>query len=228
MPFCATVAAVGSSPPARGTQWCSLPQGSWRRVIPACAGNTGRRCWWRSVPPGHPRLRGEHAFVTSGVIQKLGSSPPARGTHHLSHLPHGSARVIPACAGNTRPSPLGCSRPAGHPRLRGEHFRSHLPHRLSPGSSPPARGTHVRADLAADARRVIPACAGNTPPNGITVSSLPGHPRLRGEHAPDPDNLNPTGGSSPPARGTHQTELEVRSSTRVIPACAGNTTTRPC
>ena len=70
----------GSSPHARGTP--AIPQHSLRIVgiIPACAGNTRRRCRtaWRNGD--HPRMRGEHSRLRFSSASCLGSSPHARGT----------------------------------------------------------------------------------------------------------------------------------------------------
>ncbi len=76
------MAAVGSSPRARGQHPGPQDQRRHRRFIPACAGTTtgGRP----GLPPSsvHPRVRGDNA-----------RHPPPRRTDR---------RFIPACAGTTR------------------------------------------------------------------------------------------------------------------------------
>ena len=118
-----------------------------------------------------------------------------------------SARVIPACAGNTGGRPPAHADRAGHPRVRGEHQLSADDAKSSFGSSPRARGTH----------------------GTVVVDSLDwlGHPRVRGEHRRADAPTAHTSGSSPRARGTHCVHDHGAELVRVIPACAGNTATAP-
>ena len=71
------------------------------------------------------------------------------------------------------------------------------------GSSPPTRGTLASSGVAKSNRRFIPAHAGNTYPQLITLTSLDG--------------------SSPPTRGTLPPILRAYARIRFIPAHAGNT-----
>ena len=215
----------GSSPPARGTPRRRGRRSVRRRFIPACAGNTWRRRYYRMTAAVHPRLRGEHESQTRYSNARNGSSPPARGTRGAQPWERDTLRFIPACAGNT----LARSRlrrrghRAVHPRLRGEH-KPPLP--ISPasgGSSPPARGPRQRGAGPERRRRFIPACAGNTIRQPPYVSWPAVHPRLRGEHHRRAWLRHPGRGSSPPARGTPRRVLAGGLTLRFIPACAGNT-----
>ncbi len=71
-------------------------------------------------------------------------------------------RFIPAGAGNTsgRRPPMAFM--TVHPRRRGEHGVSSISSSHPNGSSPQARGTHLRAEIREYANRFIPAGAGNT------------------------------------------------------------------
>ena len=72
-----------------------------------------------------------------------------------------------------------------------------------PGSSPRARGT-LHGDIATSGlSRFIPACAGNTTANTLSIRSKGVHPRVRGEHSMEQIISTPI--------------------VRFIPACAGNT-----
>ena len=93
--------------------------------------------------------------------------------------------------------------------------------------------------------RFIPACAGNTAHGWRSPPASAVHPRVRGEHPPDPSNVPYRAGSSPRARGTRPTSVKppggkgssprargtrhlgpdrsARTRCRFIPACAGNT-----
>jgi len=232
----------GSSPRARGTHLRHHRRTVARRVIPACAGNTALILIYGWMPTGHPRVRGEHGADPDLWVDAYGSSPRARGTRSLCRTLLVQGRVIPACAGNTGPHQVGDAEIAGHPRVRGEHAISGCAAKSQLGSSPRARGTlqqsQRKADLASSPRargtpgvercipaprRVIPACAGNTP--AVAAQSRPGlgHPRVRGEHSVWEMNAGEPDGSSPRARGTRNRAQTIDSTSRVIPACAGNT-----
>ena len=91
----------GSSPLARGTLYGFFLAMRLLRLIPARAGNTSP--YPRANPNGqaHPRSRGEHVPLTARDPRKPGSSPLARGTHHVVLWRYYCARLIPARAGNT-------------------------------------------------------------------------------------------------------------------------------
>ena len=69
----------------------------------------------------HPRLRGEHSFLSKENTEILGSPPPTRGTPDVPDAPDVPDGITPAYAGNTSnpAADIACSR--DHPRLRGEH-----------------------------------------------------------------------------------------------------------
>ena len=71
--------------------------------------------------PHHPRIRGEHHELASGLKNMSGSSPHSRGTlawENTDILPSG---IIPAFAGNTMTALLSPMQTWDHPRIRGEH-----------------------------------------------------------------------------------------------------------
>ena len=183
--------------------------------------------------------------MASETISGAGSSPrvrgtrnslrpvrPARSVHPRVCGEHGNARrgrcarprFIPACAGNTSPSPA---------------FRPTVA-----GSSPRVRGTPCGWRGTACGCRFIPACAGNTfdrhPERAAAHGSsprvrgtrredardaqpVPVHPRVCGEHASRLEVLGDGAGSSPRVRGTHEFHHVAGRGLRFIPACAGNT-----
>ncbi len=91
---------LGSSPRARGTDLRKPPRLHRGRFIPTCAGNGDVTESDHDAPPVHPRVRGERLAPSIIDLQRLGSSPRARGTgkHHLASSV--DIRFIPACAGN--------------------------------------------------------------------------------------------------------------------------------
>ncbi len=197
--------------------------GSWTRIIPACAGNTGVRSESRVLPPDHPRVCGEHSNATTAVHRGGGSSPRVRGTLIAGHGDGDVGRIIPACAGNTVVGVFGAQLRPDHPRVCGEHGATLPALRCSHGSSPRVRGTLRHQARAMDQMRIIPACAGNTAPGILPLASWTDHPRVCGEHQGRIGPACRNTGSSPRVRGTRRARPAGTRQTRIIPACAGNT-----
>ncbi len=110
-----------------------------------------------------------------------------------------------------------------HPRERGEHALHSAANPALPGSSPRARGAHVRAELRPLEVGLIPASAGSTWPWKLTKRRTRAHPRERGEHWLAGETWALDAGSSPRARGAR---LRCRTRARargLIPASAGST-----
>ena len=184
------------------------------------------RCWpFRTTV--HPRSRGEHPLLSFGTCTTAGSSPLARGTHGRRAARGRGRRFIPARAGNTRSARGHTYTCPVHPRSRGEHcLRTEI--QPSPtGSSPLARGTPADTEQARQARRFIPARAGNTQPAATARPHPPVHPRSRGEHTVNLAVPETVSGSSPLARGTPSNRCGPSDVLRFIPARAGNTRPRP-
>ena len=110
-----------------------------------------------------------------------------------------------------------------HPRVCGEHLIRHLSTHNSHGSSPRVRGTRPSSIPCALPARIIPACAGNTPPAIRATTSSADHPRVCGEHRGCKAICLSLRGSSPRVRGTLERAAGVCVKVRIIPACAGNT-----
>ena len=204
IPSLGDLIAIGSSPQARGTHRVSCPGATYRRFIPAGAGNTTNVSAARVDCAVHPRRRGEHQRLLARAGSCVGSSPQARGTHTRQHQCRLDARFIPAGAGNTRRGANGDSTYTVHPRRRGEHICDSTYSRNFDGSSPQARGTLQTTLSESAAIRFIPAGAGNTSLSATATIRL--------------------AGSSPQARGTLFTAPSPFLTVRFIPAGAGNTT----
>jgi len=217
----------GSPPRARGTLDAVLDRAGALRLIPACAGNTASSGAPPTSATAHPRVRGEHAVMTTCIGSARGSSPRARGTPSAMSVLPSWVGLIPACAGNTSPSDSRRPGPTAHPRVRGEHAGRCEIRATERGSSPRARGTHGGRPVHVPLRRLIPACAGNTSPRTRAARSTSAHPRVRGEHYVVIWPGQTHDGSSPRARGTQRQPRRGRDVDRLIPACAGNTTLTP-
>ena len=243
-----TITQTGSSPRARGTRRERDPTVPATRIIPACAGNTTLRSAAINALTDHPRVRGEHKNGHSRTYSKNGSSPRARGTrrhararrtgpadhprvrgehHFMRYDSMQFSWIIPACAGNTASPKVNVVWISDHPRVRGEHHKAPGIRIGADGSSPRARGTRHPAAIVGHFPRIIPACAGNTDRAGRRRSAAPDHPRVRGEHVQLKTSMSRFRGSSPRARGTHAAQHARQRDRRIIPACAGNTTSSP-
>src|SRR5438309_1843226 len=128
-------------------------------------------------------MRGEHLALPLAFFALLGSSPHAWGTRGSTVWPHGRARFIPTCVGNTGFG-LGIAlEPAVHPHMRGEHPAAQHITFTQHGSSPHAWGTLRRTPPAPRMERFIPTCVGNTMDAVNTVTGRAVHPHMRGEHS---------------------------------------------
>ena len=214
----------GSSPLARGALGNASRSHTRDRIIPACAGSTGR-CP-RSSPRcrDHPRLRGEHLESMSIAYLIWGSSPLARGALPTERRLHPSRGIIPACAGSTCRCRADLRRAEDHPRLRGEHASRAPSNHLRPGSSPLARGAREWPRYESGEPGIIPACAGSTDVPALVDDLIGDHPRLRGEHRFSRRQSAGSWGSSPLARGALSEHGEHGARQGIIPACAGSTT----
>ena len=207
----AALAATGSSPRVRGTQRRTFAADGQRRFIPACAGNSGLAGAVRRDRPVHPRVCGELSSAPDMEAPPFGSSPRVRGTREGSGGERRGGRFIPACAGNSRPTPRTTATGPVHPRVCGELMSADRSSSPYSGSSPRVRGTRVHGRAQAGARRFIPACAGNS--GGFKHTARVGsvHPRVCGELAIVGRLRHAVRGSSPRVRGTLA---------RIIPGCA--------
>ena len=94
-------AGLGSSPRGRGTQFEAHLYGEQQRFIPAWAGNTPVISRPRPTRSVHPRVGGEHCWLSITMWCIPGSSPRGRGTLISAMGLMASIRFIPAWAGNT-------------------------------------------------------------------------------------------------------------------------------
>ena len=110
-----------------------------------------------------------------------------------------------------------------HPRVCGENLDVPPAHRRASGSSPRVRG---KLDFVAIQDRLdglIPACAGKTAPIDCSRSAAWAHPRVCGENRLLGSRNKGAEGSSPRVRGKPTRTSWKRTSSGLIPACAGKT-----
>ena len=218
-----TCAAMGSSPRVRGTRRLDLEQERVTGIIPACAGNTAPRALSCTAAWDHPRVCGEHTFITPLRASFWGSSPRVRGTPEYRQLPVHVPGIIPACAGNTIVGGGSIEYARDHPRVCGEHQTNLANQQTMQGSSPRVRGTPHSRRYPTRRTGIIPACAGNTTPSACSRTIIRDHPRVCGEHKFRRSKGYFRSGSSPRVRGTRCTVFRPCRLHGIIPACAGNT-----
>ncbi len=216
-----------SSPPARGSSLRAAHCPERGGVVPARAGIFRVARDSRAIFFSRPRPRGD---LPSSLVRPVGarrSSPPARGSSRCSRDQRKAVGVVPARAGIFR---VPCVVPRGSPRRprpRGDlpRWRSGRPGPA--GSSPPARGSSLRAGADCRGLLVVPARAGI-----FRQSTTDGHdpsrrPRPRGDLPGERFSIWGPRWSSPPARGSsyHSAQLAVLDD--VVPARAGIFRSRP-
>ena len=171
----------------------------------------------------HPRSRGDHPEINFAFWSPKGSSPLARGPHHLARACILSLGLIPARAGTTSTRYRGADCRRAHPRSRGDHPRGYERTHSPMGSSPLARGPRRRGRHEAGHLRLIPARAGTTLLSRARLWWTRAHPRSRGDHHIQTDNAFFGSGSSPLARGPPAGSSSTVGSPGLIPARAGTT-----
>ena len=215
----------GSSPRMRGTLYEVAADFLGSGIIPAYAGNTILLVREVERERDHPRVCGEHQVIDDYGTVVMGSSPRMRGTPHRQPVLAHGAGIIPAYAGNTPTTTITAPTARDHPRVCGEHPKKACTVRLSTGSSPRMRGTHVRRTVFFKIVGIIPAYAGNTEGVGRHQRRPGDHPRVCGEHHHLPVYGAWATGSSPRMRGTRPRPLSSGTVPGIIPAYAGNTPT---
>ena len=218
---------TGSSPRVRGKQGATYRYSEGTGLIPACAGKTRVLMLTPLRQPAHPRVCGENPAAPGGFQCLRGSSPRVRGKRCPLASWVSPARLIPACAGKTRPlgypsDPLGA-----HPRVCGENKMRSMPITNYDGSSPRVRGKLEAPIDPFGPDRLIPACAGKT--SALSPTRIPrrAHPRVCGENTAHRRPCASHSGSSPRVRGKLPRARFGRGADGLIPACAGKTGEAP-
>ena len=213
----------GSSPLARGPLRSVDDDDTPCGLIPARAGTTLCELSYHQLGGAHPRSRGDHPPILIEPERRGGSSPLARGPHHLSTQAPEPIRLIPARAGTTMWDMMTNSRARAHPRSRGDHITDKALCAVIDGSSPLARGPLPVPSRLQGLHGLIPARAGTTRGESPGDTLFRAHPRSRGDHQ-SPFTLDALlWGSSPLARGPRHCRFVREYRRGLIPARAGTT-----
>ena len=193
------------------------------RIIPARAGSTFSAFRSPSLTQDHPRSRGVYVYRRYPELRLRGSSPLARGLPIPRPVLEPTVRIIPARAGSTHAHQKQRNKHWDHPRSRGVYGKDIDNIEFGTGSSPLARGLHVRNDVCARSLGIIPARAGSTAAIRGTRSQRWDHPRSRGVYLIRIRREQGKRGSSPLARGLPVLFWTGQSDNGIIPARAGST-----
>ena len=155
-----------------------------------------------------------------------GSSPRVRGKRGDDPVNVALLRIIPARAGQTRSWRPRCWSCPDHPRACGANHLQR--HRLlfALGSSPRVRGKRQRQREGRARLRIIPARAGQTSCSARQVPASPDHPRACGANSLSESVASDASGSSPRVRGKLRQPQHQHRQDRIIPARAGQTSSR--
>ena len=216
---------VGSSPRVRGKLWDLVAVFVNAGLIPACAGKTFPAMSRVRYIRAHPRVCGENTNDTISAALEGGSSPRVRGKLWDLVAVFVNAGLIPACAGKTFPAMSRVRYIRAHPRVCGENTNDTISAALEGGSSPRVRGKHAAASRCFARLGLIPACAGKTRAARLSTSKHEAHPRVCGENLFTFAYKPFVTGSSPRGRGKREPGKPRDRRPRLIPACAGKTTT---
>ena len=91
------------------------------------------------------------------------------------------------------------------------------------GSPPHVREIHVRVIPLSSLLRITPACAGNTTVYFKNTNLTEDHPRMCGKYPACAFSFSLSLGSPPHVREIRLLESRKAKSSRITPACAGNT-----
>ncbi len=202
----------------RGLVWCGRCRlGS----IPACAGEPGHQVAGIRSDEVYPRVCGGTAHWHTQKYTLLGLSPRVRGNPRRCRLCTPAIRSIPACAGEPRGRCVAGLRLPVYPRVCGGTSGWARIRTTRRGLSPRVRGNPGLDTAAVDARRSIPACAGEPARGAPTRPENGVYPRVCGGTVVIFNQAFDRRGLSPRVRGNHPTKNEERQALRSIPACAG-------
>ena len=172
----------GSSPRMRGKPSPCGMRGAARGLIPAHAGKTAQAGNQVHNRGAHPRACGENVVPRALAGVTAGSSPRMRGKLVRTPGLRVGEGLIPAHAGKTSQRARRWYWSRAHPRACGENSRAMRATSAPSGSSPRMRGKQPRNRTDTSRFGLIPAHAGKTSSEPLSIKPMPAHPRACGEN----------------------------------------------
>ena len=165
----------------------------------------------------------ENVWYTATKLDRSDLSPLTRGKPRPSSTRRRALRLISAHTGKTPRLPDRSCHVTAHPRSHGENAVAARMDRQQIGSSPLTRGKREYITARARDWGLIPAHAGKTSSEPLSLASRPAHPHSRRENRPMTIVRPIHTDSSPLTRGKRIRLASTRSHFRLIPAHAGKT-----
>ena len=189
--------------------------------IPACAGEPRGERGGQGHQRVYPRVCGGTEATEAMLTELSGLSPRVRGNPRRTPPATSPGRSIPACAGEPRPRPWRASSSGVYPRVCGGTPGRRTSDETRRGLSPRVRGNHSKTQQEEPSHGSIPACAGEppTPPTGGPGPRV--YPRVCGGTLEARADRMVRDGLSPRVRGNRPRPRPPHTSSRSIPACAG-------
>ena len=173
-------ASGGLSPRVRGNQSQAQPEQRHLGSIPACAGEPSLRRQPGTEQRVYPRVCGGTGKGAALYLTRKGLSPRVRGNPFAHESVVGSARSIPACAGEPARSRWCDRRSRVYPRVCGGTAASASVTCRSSGLSPRVRGNPGYPGIVAGELGSIPACAGEPYGRRLFLCCCRVYPRVCG------------------------------------------------
>ena len=216
----------GSSPRVRSRQDGTLPDDLPPRIISACAEQTEADATTTTPERDHLRVCGADRPRSRMASSRQGSSPRVRSRQRGYRVIVAPDGIISACAEQTVPGRPSARPPQDHLRVCGADPSPRNRSSTGWGSSPRVRSRPCRIRRPATRRRIISACAEQTPP--FISRQIPNRDHLRvcgADLVTTLSNENEAG-SSPRVRSRRQPSGRRASPVGIISACAEQTLRR--
>ena len=166
-------------------------------------------------------MRGDNSPRRRSSNHRSGSPPRAWGQCFFLYDSAPNFRFTPTCVGTMQGFPEERTLPPVHPHVRGDNGCGNPLPFLSTGSPPRAWGQYSFLLHGCFPSRFTPTCVGTMffPTRAFCVYSV--HPHVRGDNAPQGEDVPPVIGSPPRAWGQWSMRGSTSASTRFTPTCVG-------
>ncbi len=212
---------VGLSPRVRGNLHAGRRADIRSRSIPARAGEPSLAFAASQSSWVYPRACGGTYSCPVGATASSGLSPRVRGNPDDYSDEYGSVGSIPARAGEPICTATRMITTAVYPRACGGTGDLVIGDRAGQGLSPRVRGNQLADGSVTNAKRSIPARAGEPSFGPWRLRPRGVYPRACGGTRPTPQCPQPLIGLSPRVRGNRVSAAEEAAEDRSIPARAG-------